>query len=33
MNIQYEDDDWRSVESEYSHDDDWRSVESIELST
>ena len=23
-----DDDDWRSVESDYSSDDDWRSVES-----
>ena len=26
------DDDWHSVESEYSDDDDWHSVESIDLS-
>jgi hypothetical protein len=27
------DDDWHSVESEYSDDEDWHSVESIDLST
>jgi hypothetical protein len=27
------DDDWHSVESEYSDDEDWHSVESIDLSS